>query len=284
MKGIYKITNIENGKFYIGSSKKITTRWDQHLKNLYYKCHHSHKLQKAYDEYGFKSFTFQILEYVDSEKELLEREQDYINATMCYKDEIGYNVNPYVNYKHIAISDGLKDMLVFSDNIKSDIRLKLKNNLNILKDDRLNSIGDKKTSLSKTYFNKNGNKITIIKNNIYNYFQNKVKSRSKDLAWTCFIDSQKALSGKGYATSFVSLNGKIESEKNKRNNLAFMCNCFINGFEKREAIKNDIIVNSDKYSLSILLNWILNVSDMDKPINIYIPSSRMRNLLIDYLG
>lgn len=48
-------------------------------------------------------------------------------------------------------------------------------------------------------------------------------------------------------------------------------------------ISNHIIINDDIYSLSILLRWILNVSDITKTINIFVPSSRMRNLLEKWL-
>ena len=32
--GVYKITNVKNGKFYIGSSKDIEFRWSEHKKHL----------------------------------------------------------------------------------------------------------------------------------------------------------------------------------------------------------------------------------------------------------
>ena len=32
--GIYKITNLKNGKFYIGSSKNIDRRWWEHINEL----------------------------------------------------------------------------------------------------------------------------------------------------------------------------------------------------------------------------------------------------------
>lgn len=81
--------------------------------------------------------------------------------------------------------------------------------------------------------------------------------------------------------AFIAINGTVD---NRRNDLAFIANCYVNPFLERALNKEDTIVDGDKYALSILLNWILNISDINKPINIYIPSKRMRGLLIKWLN
>ena len=55
--GIYKITNKINGKVYIGQSNNIFRRWMEHQRDLIYGIHHSSKLQKEWNEYGFKNIT-----------------------------------------------------------------------------------------------------------------------------------------------------------------------------------------------------------------------------------
>lgn len=77
--GIYKIVNIENGKFYIGSSKDLNGRWIQHKSGLKNKKHINIILQRAWDKYGKDKFTFQIVEECDKSI-LLEREQFYIDT------------------------------------------------------------------------------------------------------------------------------------------------------------------------------------------------------------
>ena len=49
-------------------------------------------------------------------------------------------------------------------------------------------------------------------------------------------------------------------------------------------IKNKIKIDDSIYALKVLLKWIINVSDINKQIDIYIPSSRMRNMLTDWLN
>ena len=64
--GIYKITNIINGKSYIGQSLYLKKRIRRHLS---YKSHKDNlALYKAFDKYGVDKFTIEILETIDTEK------------------------------------------------------------------------------------------------------------------------------------------------------------------------------------------------------------------------
>lgn len=86
--GIYKIENITNGKVYIGSSKQIEKRWQQHKRQLTQGNHHSVKLQRAWNKYGECNFTFSILEECDVDR-ILYLEQYYIDKYGSYFE--GYN-------------------------------------------------------------------------------------------------------------------------------------------------------------------------------------------------
>lgn len=90
--GIYKITNTENKKFYIGSAYDTDKRWKTHLYALRNNRHHSCLLQRAYNKYGEEKFTFEVIEEVKREA-LFEREQYYIDTLMPYKPSVGYNVS-----------------------------------------------------------------------------------------------------------------------------------------------------------------------------------------------
>lgn len=64
--GIYKITNIINGKSYIGQSLYLKKRIRRHLS---YKSHKDNlALYKAFDKYGVDKFIIEILETIDTEK------------------------------------------------------------------------------------------------------------------------------------------------------------------------------------------------------------------------
>jgi group I intron endonuclease len=93
--GIYKITNIVNGKFYIGSSKDIEWRWYCHKHYLKTNCHGNPKLQHSWNFHGEDKFQFAIIEEVEpTEKLLLEREQYYLDTWQPFQRTIGYNICP----------------------------------------------------------------------------------------------------------------------------------------------------------------------------------------------
>ena len=90
--GVYKITNIITGDFYIGSSKNIEKRWAAHKSPSRWKRNPNVKLYKAFINYGLDNFTFEILEETDN---LREREQHYIERLKpTYNDRHanGYNI------------------------------------------------------------------------------------------------------------------------------------------------------------------------------------------------
>jgi group I intron endonuclease len=93
--GIYKITNKVNGKFYVGSSKDIEHRWYCHKNDLRAKRHINPKLQHSWDFYGEDKFSFDVIEEVKSDENLLlEREQYHLNLLKPYERKIGYNICP----------------------------------------------------------------------------------------------------------------------------------------------------------------------------------------------
>jgi group I intron endonuclease len=102
--GIYKITNINTKKIYIGSSNNIKRRFKEHLRLLENNKHHSAKLQRSYNRTKDKSvFKFEILEKVRDENKLKEREQYYIDLYNAFNT--GYNCcaesdNPKYTYEN----------------------------------------------------------------------------------------------------------------------------------------------------------------------------------------
>lgn len=78
--GIYKITNIINGKSYIGQSTDIHRRWRNEITDS--KCISSHSydypLMRAFRKYGVDNFKFEIIEECNSE-ELNQKEMYWID-------------------------------------------------------------------------------------------------------------------------------------------------------------------------------------------------------------
>lgn len=74
--GIYKITNIITGDFYIGSSRDIKHRWARHRCVSEWAQRPNSKLYQAIIQYGLNNFLFEIIEETDN---LHEREQYFID-------------------------------------------------------------------------------------------------------------------------------------------------------------------------------------------------------------
>ena len=78
---IYSILNKVNNKRYIGSAINFRHRKTIHLRQLKNNNHHSKPLQRAWNKYGEESFSFIILENVDDNFKLIEREQWWLDNT-----------------------------------------------------------------------------------------------------------------------------------------------------------------------------------------------------------
>ena len=59
---IYKIENKQNGRIYIGSTKKDPkVRWSHHISELNLGEHRNFKLQEDFNLHGLESFIFEVI-------------------------------------------------------------------------------------------------------------------------------------------------------------------------------------------------------------------------------
>ncbi len=154
---------------------------------------------------------------------------------------------------------------------------------------KLNLVGERSTDLSSSWYRKNYKnnmeRIKSLKNNTYNYFHNMCKSKSSENMWTVYKDYKSKLKGEGYSRGFVSCNARAVNEFKNKKNLAYLCNIYVNPMHKKLFELKDIKVNEDFYALDKIIQWMFRSQLRDdKPINIYIPSKRMRDLLHKWLN
>lgn len=102
---VYKITNMENGKYYIGSAKSFALRKWQHRNDLRKGVHKNPHLQASWNKYGPDAFVFEILEEVPEGVHAYTVENTYL--AVCVGKPDCYNVNtdaftPRLGIKHTA--------------------------------------------------------------------------------------------------------------------------------------------------------------------------------------
>lgn len=124
--GIYKITHVESGRFYVGSAQNIKARWSTHRQDLIKNKHHSKYLQRLYNKYGKDSIIYEIVEHCEVEQ-LLTREQHYLDTLQPVLNSVktagrptGYRHSEEIKRKQSERQRGRK--VTFSEQALANIR------------------------------------------------------------------------------------------------------------------------------------------------------------------
>lgn len=154
-------------------------------------------------------------------------------------------------------------------------------------DGKLNGIGNDWCDLSRSWTEKYSDDglLNILKNNIYNYFRNIwADAGSERRLWSTHKSCFEKLKGRGYSSAFLPFNIKATNQYRDRDILVYAVNIFMNVPEKLYYMSHGIDVDEDAFALSIMVQWIWRSAIRDgKKIHIYIPSRRMRTLLINWI-
>ena len=230
----------------------------------------------------------------------------------------GSFLKPYFEYHNLQYElagvdnkDEHYELIPYESDLAS--RAKYKQLITVYNDTKMNNY--KASALCKSWYERQSKKqLKPLKDNLFNFFHNKTKAKSKDIMWTCHKKYMPQLKGKGYSivrrlnknekelptseqkelekklNCYVPLNARATNDYRDRSVLAYCYNFFCNPYVKRyfeNKNKHDgtrIQVDQDYLALSCLVQWVWRsrIRD-DKPITIYIPSVRMRTLFINWL-
>jgi hypothetical protein len=155
----------------------------------------------------------------------------------------------------------------------------------------LNKIGDKRYAFSKSWFESATNKDLIVKlkNNARNYLMNKCNEVGANVMWTTTRGDKdkikRKVSPRGYAESFVSMTSRATNVHKEKRTLAYLVNRFLNPIQEKFFEQYGVKIDEDTWALSELIQWIWRSRIRDgQPIQIYLPSKRMRELFYQYLN
>lgn len=178
-----------------------------------------------------------------------------------------------------------------------DRRRDLRDKIHILDHKKMNSIGsDSRTALSVAWYKRElgadydhkdvscGEQLEQLRKNLNNLCKNIYKVKSDEFLWTTFKRARLALSGKGYAGSFLPCSMRASNEYAHRRYLAYCVNTFPSPNDLKYYRGHGISLDGDMYALSTLVQWLFRSAIRNnEEIWIYIPSIRMRTLLTKWL-
>ena len=202
-----------------------------------------------------------------------------IISTYMYDCQIQRYYYDFFNIKHnkVSVSNGEIVPFYFKKINTSKIH--------ICTDNKINYIGDVKSSLSKGWYIKREKENTLspLKNAITNYFIHITKAKSKDIIWTSFKDYKNNIKGKGYTKGFVSCNARATNDYGDRHYVAYAINKYLNPYITAFFRLRNVELDEDNYALSEMLQFICRSAIRNnEDIYIYVPSKRMRELLANY--
>jgi hypothetical protein len=200
-----------------------------------------------------------------------------------------------MEYDFLSVKDGV---LVDYEPLSLEERTKLKSLINIIDKDKMNSIGNESNALNVTWYKKNipkrgkeSEEIKNFKKHITNFFKNICKGKVNDNLFSTFKEYEEKLNGSQWNNKFIPFNSRATNEFNHIQNLAYIVNIYPDGDLSSFLYSKGCKVNIELYALSTLIQTIFRtrIRNFDKPdeertINLYIPSSRMRNLLKKWLN
>ena len=155
---------------------------------------------------------------------------------------------------------------------------------------KMNKPGSEKYSLSKQWYTRHSYDdpaVKSLRNGLRNFFQDITKSSSDDRIWTCFkADRNKLIDKKTgrFRNNFLQLEARATNDYRNKKYLAYMVNRFIDPNLKKLFAQKGCIIDDNSFALAEMLQWIWRSAIReDNPIELYLPSNRMRKLLTDWI-
>ena len=204
----------------------------------------------------------------------------------------GYSLTPYCDDADRAFRQRCKELITVCDRA---------------------SLNRPKRSLSKSWYEAaSAEKLKELKNDILTYFNRHLKTASAsngDIMWTCPADFKNKVSGKGFTCArsmtkgekhlpeqerkelekrldcFVPCNAKATNIYGERWALAYCCNMYLRPMIKGFFDDSGVEPNERAYALSCLIQWLCRSRIRNgEPIEMYVPSKRMRDLLLAWMN
>lgn len=205
----------------------------------------------------------------------------------AYFDLFGLNYN----YKSVISTNEEYELYSYIP-YQEENRSHLKNLINIYYSSPrdkidINKIGKKHSALSVSDLKKktsNTETKKLMRNCSYNFYRHKCNVPTEEVMWTTFQEFKDKVTPSGLKDHFVSINARATNDYQHKSTCIYLANRYTNPVIKNFFSKHEVEVDVALFALSELLQWLFRSRiRTDQPINVYIPSIRMRTLLEQYL-
>jgi len=163
--------------------------------------------------------------------------------------------------------------------------------INVIDNEKMNKVGTTEWALSATKqrsLKKESAVSKDIRRNLTNYFNNNTygKTPMEEKLWTSLLESKKMFQGKGYTKRHIPWNTKAVNTYRGCSKLAYVYNPSMMPEQYKYLFNRgeDFAPSHNRHSLSEMLQWIYRSRvRQNEPITLYVPSSRMRGFLEDWM-
>lgn len=173
----------------------------------------------------------------------------------------------------------------FTDQPDAPPPVNFKDLIEIVEDEKMNTVGKDFYALSKKWFDdrdKNNKDIKALRAHLANFVRRKCNAKAKDVIWTTFKSSRDKIVSDGgrFGSSFVQLTARATNAYKDRTVVAYIANRFADPNMVKFFSEKGIKIDMNMFALSEMLQFIWRSAIRDgKRITVYIPSKRMRDLL-----
>lgn len=192
-----------------------------------------------------------------------------------------------LNYQYIGVTgDSINNYYFTKSHIQAPLRIKELVRLNT--NEKMDRIGKNRCSLSRSWYQRqtgqDNEMIRTLRNNTRNFIYDICRKKSGESIWTTFGAYQKKVQPRGFIKDFVPLNARATNHYGDRSCVAYLVNRYLDPFIVRYFGRRNVVIDQDKYALSEMLQFIWRSAVRNKkPIDLYVPSKRMRTLLTEWI-
>lgn len=203
-----------------------------------------------------------------------------------------FNGIPY-EYYHVESINGKPKFIQTVDNeYERRWKEEVRPLIHICEKDKLNDIGRSystknnqtlDTALSANWYRNNPEKYSTISKSLYNFLRAvPVKKRM----FTTFKEFKGSVKSKYISSeAFVPLNARATNSYSNRTHCAYLVNRYMNPFLVHLFKSKGVELDQDKFALAEMVQWVWRSAIRNgHPIELYIPSLRMRTLFKQWLN